>query len=149
MTPADRKILAVYEITTTTRIVVAQCFPPQPPRILNNIFEKGHHPMAQRTGTVTLAGPVDPSVTSIPITITGSSVAGQNPITIDLFLTPTPTFQANDGDILMETGQQVNAAGSSAFSVPIEIVVALGTVVPGPPAPTVPVAPSIASNTFV
>lgn len=106
--------------------------------------------MAQRTGTIQLSGPVDPSVFSIPITITGSTVAGMATQTVDVMVAGS-TFQANDGDVLTESGTQINHTGTSPVSAPITIVVASGVVSPGapPPPPAIPVAPAIGTNTFV
>lgn len=106
--------------------------------------------MAQRTITIQLGGPTDPTVTSIPCVVTGSTVSGQSPITVDAFV-PTNSFQANDGDVLTITGTQVNAAGSSAPSAALEFVVAAGVVLPGlpPPPPALPLPPVIASITGV
>jgi hypothetical protein len=107
--------------------------------------------MAQRTGTIQLSGPVDPSVFSQPFTITGSTVAGLATQNIDLMNPASNSFQANDGDVLTESGTQVNHTGASPVSAPITIVVAAGVVSPGapPPPPAVPVAPVIGTNTFV
>jgi hypothetical protein len=146
------RIIAVYEITAT--IVVRETLPPVAPVIASNafsiIFTKGPN-MAQRTGTIQLGGTVDPTVTSIPVTIAGST-AGPNPVVVDAFVAPggTPnTFLANDGDILSETAVQINPTGSSPASVAIEIVVGPGVVLPGPPIGVLPIAPVLASNTFV
>ena len=106
--------------------------------------------MALRTCTIQLGGPTDPTVTSIPCVVTGSTAPGQNPVTVDAFVA-TNSFQANDGDVLTITGTQVNPAGPSAVSAPLEFVVASGVVLPGlpPPPPAVPLPPVIASITAV
>jgi hypothetical protein len=147
------RIVDVHEITIT--IVTRKLFPPgEPPVIASNTFTstKGS-PMAQRTGTVQLSGAVDPTVTSIPVTITGSTVAGQSPITIDAFTAPggTPnSFQCNDGDDLSEIAVQVNKTGTSPQSATVLFTVASGVVPPTiPGGGIIPVAPVIASNTFV
>ena len=110
--------------------------------------------MAQRTITIQIAGPADPTVTSIPCVVTGSTVAGQSPITVDAFVS-TNSLQANDGDILTITGTQVNGSVNpplvSPVSAALEFVAAAGLVLPGlpvPPPPT-PLPPVIASITGV
>jgi hypothetical protein len=147
------RVVDVHEITIT--IVTRRMFPPgEPPVIVSNTFTstKGS-PMAQRTGTVQLSGAVDPTVTSIPVTITGSTVAGQSPITIDAFTPPggTPnSFQCNDGDSLSEIAVQINKTGTSPQSATVLFTVAAGVVAPTiPGGGIIPVAPVIASNTFV
>jgi hypothetical protein len=141
------RIIAVYEILT--RIVVRELLLPEAPKIKSITFAKGPH-LSQRIGTIQLGGTVDPTVTSIPITITGSTVT--SPVVVDAFTAAggTPnTFLANDGDVLMATGVQINPTGSSPASVPLEFVVAAGIVQPGPPAGVLPIAPTLASMTFV
>jgi hypothetical protein len=155
MSPAPSlRIVDVHEITIT--VVTRRMFPPgEPPVIASNTFTstKGTSPMAQRTGTVQLSGAVDPTVTSIPVTITGSTVAGQSPVTIDAFTAPggTPnSFQCNDGDSLSEIAVQINKVGTSPQSATVLFTVAAGVVAPTiPGAGIIPVAPVIASNTFV
>lgn len=149
------RLINRYEITTRTIVEVRECqLTPQPPVILSNMVSLTFTPtptetnMAQRTITIQLGGVVDPTVTSIPITVTGSTAPGMNPVVVDAF-NPAASFLANDGDILMETGVQINPTGSSPASVPLEFVVAPGIILPGPPKGVLPVAPVIASNTAV
>jgi hypothetical protein len=149
--PTSLRVTRCLEITTTTTIVVREMFPPAAPVVLSNTFSssssKGSS-MAQRVGTVKLSRD-DPTVTKQPVIISGSSVAGQNPITVDA-MDPAATFEANDGDVLTEIATQINPTGPSPESLPYTIIVAPGTVDPTPPAIGVlPLAPVILSNTFV
>jgi len=74
-----------------------------------------------------------------------------NPVAADAFMpaggTPN-TFQANDGDTLVETTVQINPTGTSPASVPVTFVVAPGAVAPAVPVGVLPVAPVIGSNTI-
>jgi hypothetical protein len=122
--------------------------PPPTPAFKSVLSTKGHGPnMGQRAiSNFTQVVPLTPDITGVSTTITGSTVAGQSPITIDTFLSGA-SMQANDGDVLSIIGNLVNAAGPGPVSAPVFVTVAPGVIPCSATPPVVPpvvVAPTVA-----
>ena len=106
--------------------------------------------MAVRNCTLQ-TGPADPAATASAWTITGSTVAGMSPVTLNTIATPTASFQANDGDVVQISGTQTNPGGTSPVSPTYFVTIAAG-VDPAsltPPPPPAPAAPTLVSVTAV
>ncbi len=120
-------------------------FPPnRSPAILHLTAKPitGSSPMAQRAVSINLVPPIDPTFAQALFTVTGSTVSGADPSTVDALM-PTASFAANDGDIVKLIGHFANVSGSGPDSSPVYATIAAGTLAVSDTPPVVVVAPTV------